>query len=71
MREEMIDAKKYTDKAELIEDKIQQIEKILMEEDITFGVAKTIIQSIEADLFRDGDAFLNKSSLKNVFPRWA
>ena len=67
----MIDAKKYTDKAELIEDKIQQIEKILMEEDITFVVAKTIIQSIEADLFRDGDAFLNKSSLKNVFPRWA
>ena len=67
----MADANKHTDIAALIESKKQQIEKILMEEDITFGVAKTIIQSIEADLFRDGDAFLNKSSLKNVFPRWA
>lgn len=64
----MADANKHTDIAALIESKKQQIEKILMEDDITFGVAKSIIQAVEADLLGDGNTFLNKSSLKNVLP---
>ena len=64
----MADANKHTDTAALIESKKQQIEKILMEEDITFGVAKTVIQAVEADLLGNGNTFLNKSALKNVLP---
>lgn len=64
----MDDANKYTDTGALIESMKQRIEKMLMEEDITFGVAKSIIQAVEADLLGDGNTFLNKSALKNVLP---
>lgn len=56
------------DKEALIESKKQQIENILLEGDITFGIAQTIIHAIEADLLKDGSTFLNKSGLKNVLP---
>lgn len=64
----MDDANKYTDTAALIESMKQRIEKMLMEEVSTFGVAKSIIQAVEADLLGDGNTFLNKSALKNVLP---
>lgn len=56
------------DREALIESKKQQIENILLEGDITFGIAQTIIHAIEADLLKDGSTFLNKSGLKNVLP---
>ena len=68
MKRKMADTNRHGDSTSLVEDKKQQIEKILTEGDITFGMAKTIIQSIEADLLRDGSTFLNKSMLKNVLP---
>ena len=64
----MDDANKHTDIATLIECKKQQIEKILMEADMTFGMAKTVIQAVEADLLGNGNTFLNKSALENVLP---
>lgn len=52
----------------LIETKTQQIKEILESEDITYGMAKTIIQRVEAELLKSGDIFLNMSKFKNVSP---
>lgn len=57
-----------TEKKELIEAKTQQIIEILESEDITYGMAKTIIQSVEAEFLKSGDIFLNMSKFKNVSP---
>lgn len=55
-------------KQELIETKTQQIKEILESEDITYGVAKAIIQRVEAELLKSGDIFLNMSKFKNASP---
>lgn len=64
----MDDANKYRDTEALIENKKQQIKEILESEDITYGMAKAIIQRAEAELIEGGNTFLNKSKLKNVSP---
>lgn len=56
------------DSTRLLESKKQQIKEILESEDITYGMAKAIIQRVEAELLEGGDTFLNKSKLKNVSP---
>lgn len=56
------------EKIEFMRKKEQQIMDILLEEDMTFGMAKSIIQRVEADLLNNGNTFLYKSDLKNVFP---
>ena len=56
------------DKVLLIESKKNQIKEILMEGDITFGMAKSIIQAVEVDILSNGNTFLNKSKLTSVFP---
>ena len=53
---------------ELFEAKKQQIKEILESEDMTYGMAKTIIQAVEADLLKGGDIFLNRSKFKNISP---
>lgn len=42
-------------KQKLIETKTQQIKEILESEDITYGIAKAIIQRVEAELLKSGD----------------
>jgi len=66
--QEMSNEYKHEDKIILIESKKQQIKEILQAEDITYGMAKTIIQRVEAELLGGGDTFLNKSKLKDVSP---
>lgn len=55
-------------KAALIEDKKRQIMEILCDEDITFGMARTILNAIEAEFLKNGNTFLNRAMFKNVFP---
>ncbi len=55
-------------KEKLFEEKKRQILKILDAEDITYGMAKSIIQAVEAELMEKGNTFLSRSMLKNVFP---
>ena len=64
----MPDVRNRGDSITLIESKKQQIKEILESEDITYGMAKTIIQKVEAELLEGGNTFLNKSKLKNVSP---
>lgn len=52
----------------IMEEKEKQIFEILIEGDITFGMAKSIIERIEADLMKKGDTFLKQSKLNNVSP---
>ena len=52
---------------ELMEKKENQIKEILMSDDISYGMAKSIIHKIEAELLEKGNAFLNGSKLKNAF----
>ena len=52
----------------LFEVKTQQIKEILESEDITYGMAKMIIQKVEAELLKSGDIFLNRSKFKNISP---
>lgn len=52
----------------LFEVKTQQIKEILETEDITYGMAKMIIQNVEAELLKSGDIFLNRSKFKNISP---
>jgi len=52
----------------LFEVKTQQIKKILESEDITYGMAKMILQKVEAELLKSGDIFLNRSKFKNISP---
>ena len=63
----MSDVLNREDSITLIENKKQQIKEILESEDITYGMAKRIIQKVEADL-EGGNTFLNRSKLKNVSP---
>lgn len=56
------------EKTELMRKKEQQIMDILLGESMTFGMAKSIIQRVEVDLLNNGNTFLCKSELKNVFP---
>lgn len=62
----MVDESMHAGKAALIESKIKQIKKILMEKDVTFGVAKAVIHAVEAELLEAGDVFLNKEAIINV-----
>lgn len=64
----MADKSMHEAKAASIEGMAQQIKKILTNADVTFGVAKAVIQKVEAELLEDGDTFLSKSELKNVLP---
>ena len=50
----------------LFEVKTQQIKEILESEDITYGMAKMILQKVEAELLKSGDIFLNRSKFKNI-----
>lgn len=52
----------------LFEVKTQQIKEILESEDITYGMARMIIQKVEAELLKSGDIFLNRSKFKNISP---
>lgn len=52
----------------LFEVKTQQIKEILESEDITYGMARMIIQKVEAELLESGDIFLNRSKFKNISP---
>ncbi len=52
----------------LFEVKTQQIKEILESEDITYGMAKMILQKVEAELLKSGDIFLNRSKFKNISP---
>lgn len=56
------------EKKKLMEEKEQQIRDILMEGDITFGMARSIVQRIEAGLLREGDTYLMKTRLTDVSP---
>lgn len=62
----MVDESMHAGKAALIESKIKQIKKILMEKDVTFGVAKAVIHAVEAEILEAGDVFLNKEAIINV-----
>lgn len=53
---------------DLIEDRTQQIVKILESEDITYGMAKQIIQRVEAELLKCGDTLLSQANFKKVSP---
>ena len=53
-------------KIELFDVKVQQIKEILESEDITYGMAKMIIQKVEAELLKSGDIFLSRSKFKNI-----
>lgn len=50
----------------IMEEKEKKIFDILTEGDITFGMAKSIIERIEADLMKKGDTFLKQSRFENV-----
>lgn len=52
----------------LFDAKAQQIKEILESEDITYGMARMIIQKVEAELLKSGDIFLNRSEFKNISP---
>lgn len=52
----------------LYEEKERQIKNILIDENMTYGMAKHIIQRIEADLSKEGEMFLRGSLLKNISP---
>lgn len=52
----------------IMEEKEKKIFDILTEGDITFGMAKSIIERIEADLMKKGDTFLKQSKLNSVSP---
>lgn len=57
-----------TEEIKLIEKKEKQIKNILLEDNITFGMAKRLIQRIEVELLQEGDTYLRKTNLKNVPP---
>ena len=51
---------------DLIKKKEDEIKKILMDDSITYGMAKTILNRLEAELLREGETFLRKTKYKNV-----
>mgnify|MGYP006968306236 CR=1 FL=1 len=53
---------------DLVENRTQQIVKILESEDITYGMAKQIIQRVEAELLKSGDTLLSQTKFKKVSP---
>lgn len=64
----MVDTHNHNNAMDLIEDRTQQIVKILESEDITYGMAKQIIQRVEAELLKCGDTFLSQVNFKKVSP---
>jgi hypothetical protein len=64
----MDDTHNHCNTMDLVEDRTQQIVKILESEDITYGMAKQIIQRVEAELLKSGDTFLSQAKFKKVSP---
>ncbi len=51
---------------ELMVEKEGEIKNILMDESITYGMAKTILNRLMSELLKEGDTFLNKEKYKSV-----
>ncbi len=58
-----------SDKENILQNKEKQILNILLEGNTTFGMAKNIIQRVEAKLFSNGNTYLTRTQLENVFPQ--
>lgn len=56
------------EKIALIEEKEAQIMAILKEGNLTFKMAKSIIQRVGCKIMNEGDTFLNNSAFKDVSP---
>lgn len=69
MDEELIKQLSRLESNKIIQDKEKQILNILLDGNITFGVAKNIIQKVEAKLFSNGNTYLARTQLENVFPQ--
>lgn len=56
------------EKIALIEEKEAQIMAILKEGNLTFKMAKSIIQRVGVKIMEAGDTYLNDSAFENVSP---